>query len=161
MKNRKLFFFLLILGLIALTVNTYAEVTKLKSIGSYAFARVKGKIPNQEAMRTVVDRYAADIKLGFEMAGYGDLYLPFLDQVRAVPLTDATWAVGDRVMWMLFRNQGKVKVTKEIEWAGKAPLEVFVVNVTKDFKIYHFIIPKTCGNIGLKNIEDAPPPPAV
>jgi len=161
MKNKKLFLILLILGLIALTVNTYAEVTKLKSIAHYPFARVKGKIATQEAMKTVADRYAADIKLGFEMAGHGDLYLPFLDQIRTATFTDSTWAVGDRVMWMLFRNQGKVKVTKEIEWAGKAPLEVFAVDVTKDYKLYHFIIPKTCGNIGLKSIEDVPPPPAV
>ena len=161
MKNKKFFFFLLILGLIALTVNSYAEVTKLKTIARYQFAPVKGKIATQEDMKTVVDRYAADIKLGFDMAGYSDLYLPFLDQVRAVPFTDSTWEVGDRVMWMLFRNQGKVKVTKEIEWAGKAPLELFAVDVTKDYKIYHFIIPKACCNIGLKNIEDAPPPPAV
>jgi hypothetical protein len=161
MKNKKLFLILIILGLIALTVNTYAEVTKLNSIAHYPFARVKGKIATQEAMKTVVDRYAADIKLGFEMAGHGDLYLPFLDQIRTATFTDSTWAVGDRVMWMLFRNQGKVKVTKEIEWAGKAPLEVFAVDVTKDYKLYHFIIPKTCGNIGLKSIEDVPPPPAV
>ena len=161
MKSKKLFLVLLIFGLVAMTVNTYAEVTKLKTIGRYTFARVKGIIPTPEVMKTVVDRYAADIKLGFDMAGYGDLYLPFLDQMKAAAFTDTTWAVGDRVMWMLFRNQGKVKVTKEIEWAGKAPLEVFAVDVTKDYKIYHFIIPKPCGNIALKNIEDAPPPPPV
>jgi len=161
MNNKKLFLILLIFGLIAMTVNTYAEVTKLKSIGHYAFAPVKGKISDQEAMKSIVDRYTADIKLGFEMAGYGDLYLPFLDQMKTATFSDSTWAVGDRVMWMLFRNQGKVKVTKEVEWAGKAPLDVFAVDVTKDYKIYHFIIPKPCGNIGLKNIVDAPPPPAV
>ena len=158
MKNKKLFLILLIFGLIALTVNTYAEITKLKSIAHYPFAQVKGKIATQEAMKTVVDRYAADIKLGFDMAGYGDLYLPFLDQLKGATFADTTWAVGDRVMWMLFRKQGKVKVTKEIEWAGKASIEVFAVDVTKDYKLYHFIIPKACGNIGLKNIEDVPPP---
>ena len=161
MKNKKIFLVLLIFGLIALTMNTYAEVTKLKSIGRYTFARVKGNIPTQEVMKTVADRYAADIKLGFDMAGYGDLYLPFLDQLKGATFTDTIWAVGDRAMWMLFRNHGKVKVTKEIEWAGKAPLDVFAVDVTKDYKIYHFIIPKPCGNIALRNIEDVPPPPPI
>jgi hypothetical protein len=42
MNNKKLFLILLIFGLIAMTVNTYAEVTKLKSIGRYSFAPVKG-----------------------------------------------------------------------------------------------------------------------
>ena len=161
MKSKKLFLFLLVLGLVAITVNTYAEVTKLKNIGRYSFAQVKGIIATPEAMKTVVEHCAPDIKLGFDMAGYGDLYLPFLDQLKTAAFADSTWAVGDRVMWMLFKNQGKVKVTKEIEWAGKAPLEVFAVDVKKDDKIYHFIIPKPCGNIGLKNIEDAPPPPPV
>jgi hypothetical protein len=42
MKYKKLFLILLIFGLIAMTVNAYAEVTKLKSIGRYSFAPVKG-----------------------------------------------------------------------------------------------------------------------
>jgi hypothetical protein len=158
MKNKKIVPILIVIGLIAFAVSSYAEVTKLKTIGRYTFARVKGNIPTQEVMKTVIDRYAADIKLGFDMAGCGDLYLPFLDQMKSGPWTDTTLAVGDRLMWMLFRNQGKVKVTKEIEWAGKAPLEVFAIDVTKDYKIYHFIIPKPCGNIALRNIEGAPPP---
>ena len=161
MKNKKLVPILIVFILIAFAISSYAEVTKLKTIGRYTFARVKGNIPTPEAMKMVCDRYAPDIKLGFEMAGYGDLYLPFLDQMKAGQWGDTTLAVGDRMMWMLFRNQGKVKVTKEIEWAGKAPLEVFSIDVTRDYKIYHFIIPKPCGNIALRNIEDAPPPLAV
>jgi len=124
MKNKRILPILVIIGLIVFAISSYAEVTKLKTIGRYTFARVKGNIPTQEVMKTVCDRYAADIKLGFDMAGYGDLYLPFLDQMKAGPWTDTTLAVGDRMMWMLFRNQGRVKVTKEIEWAGKAPLDV-------------------------------------
>ncbi len=82
MKNKKIFLALLVFGLAALTMNTYAQVTKLKSIGRYTFARVRGNIPTQEVMKTCADLYSADIKLGFEMAGYGDLYLPFLDCTR-------------------------------------------------------------------------------
>ena len=161
MKSKRILPILVVIGLIVFAMSSYAEVTKLKTIGRYTFARVKGNIPTQEVMKTVCDRYAADIKLGFDMAGYGDLYLPFLDQLKTGPWTDTTLAVGDRLMWMLFRNQGKVKVTKEIEWAGKAPLEVFAIDVTKDYKIYHFIIPKPCGNIALRGIDDVPPPLAV
>jgi hypothetical protein len=161
MKNKRLIPILVVIALIVFAISSYAEVTKLKTIGRYTFARVKGNIPTQEVMQTVFDRYAADIKLGFEMAGYADLYLPFLDEMKSGPWVDTTLAVGDHLMWMLFRNMGKVKVTKEIEWAGKAPLPVFGIDITKDYKIYHFIIPKPCGNIALRNIEDAPPPLAV
>ncbi len=161
MKNKKFFLILFIFSFIALTMNTYADVTKLKTVGRYSFAAGKGKIASPEDMKALLDRCAPDIKLGFDMAGASDLYLPFLDKMKAGAFSDSQWAVGDRVMWMLFRNQGKVKVTKEIEWAGKAPLDVFAVDVKKDDQIYHFIIPKPCGNIGLKNIENAPPPPPV
>lgn len=161
MKNKKFFLILFIFGFIALTINIYAEVTKLKTVGRYSFCPAKGSIATPEAMKALIDRYAPDIKLGFEMAGHGDLFLPFLDKMKTGTFSDSQWAVGDRAMWMLFKNQGKVKVTKEIEWAGKGPLDIFALDVKKDDKIYHFIIPKSCGNIGLKNIEDAPPPPPV
>jgi hypothetical protein len=161
MKTKRLMVILLAIGLILTAVQTYAAPTKLKSMGRYTFARVKGNIPTPEVMKMLADRYAVDIKMGFDMAGYSDLYLPFLDQLKTGTYTDTTLAVGDSVMWMLFRSRGKVKVTKEVVWDGKAPLEVFAIDVTKDFKIYHFIIPKPCGNIALKGITDAPAPLAV
>ncbi len=161
MKTKKIVFILLMAGLFFMTTDTFAQVTKLKTMGRYPFARVKGTVPTPEVMKMLFDRYAADIKMGFDMAGSGDLYLPFLDQLKTATFTDTTLAVGDRVQWMLFRNRGKIKVTKEVEWAGKAPLEVFGIDVTKDYKIYHFIIPKPCGNIALRNVTDAAPPLAV
>jgi len=161
MKTKRIMLALLAIGLILTTVQAYAAPTKLKTMGRYTFARVKGKIPTPEVMKMLADRYAVDIKTGFEMAGYGELYLPFLDQLKTGAYSDTTLAVGDTVIWMLFRNHGKVKVTKEIIWDGKAPLEVYAIDVTKDYKIYHFIMPKPCGNIGLKGISDAPPPLAV
>ena len=61
---------------------------------------------------------------------------------------------------MLFggRVLTQVKVAKDIEWAGKEPLPVFGIQVKKDWKIYNFVIPKPCGNIALRNIEEAVPP---
>ncbi len=161
MNTKKIVVVLLALGLVLTTVQAYAAPTKLKTMGRYTFARVKGNIPTPEVMKMLADRYAADIKVGFEMAGYGDLYLPFLDELRKGEYTESTLAVGDSVMWMLFRSHGKVKVTKEVIWAGKAPLEVFAIDVTKDYKIYHFVMPKPCGNIALKGISDAAAPLAV
>ena len=122
MKHKRIVPILVVMALIVFAISSFAEVTKLKTIGRYTFARVKGNIPTQEVMQTVFDRYAADIKLGFEMAGYADLYLPFLDEMKSGPWAGYDPGRGRPLMWMLFRNQGKVKVTKEIEWAGKAPL---------------------------------------
>lgn len=157
MRNKKFLILVSVCLVLLLAVEASAEVKKIKSIGRYTFARVRGKIPTPEVMKMLVDRYAGDIKYGFEQAGYGDVYLAFIEQLKSAQFEDTTWNVGDKVKWMLFRSQGKVKVTGELEWAGKKPVEVFAVKVKKGFKTYTFIIPKPCGNIALKDeVEEIP-----
>ncbi len=159
MKNKKSLFLIFSI-LIIFSWNVFAT-TKLTTIGRYTFARVRGRIPTQEVMKMLIDRYAADIKYGFELAGNGDLYLPFLDQLKAATFEERALPVGDKFIWMLFRSQGKVKVARDIEWAGKAPLEVFVFNVKKDYNNYEFIMPRPCGNIALRSITPLPKPEAI
>ncbi len=158
MKNRKIVLFLVVSVLVLLTAVSFAQTKKLKRIGLYTFVRVQGEVPTPEAMKMLFDRYADDIKSGFDMAGYPELYAPFMEQLKTAEFEDTTLAIGDTLMWMLFRSQGKIKVATDIEWAGKEPLPVFAVNVKKDWKIYEFVIPKPCGNIALRNVEEAIPP---
>ncbi len=156
MRNKKVI--LLIVFLMVLSaLSSYAETKKLTRIGQYTFARVRGKIPTPEVMKMLVDRYAGDIKYGFDLAGYGDLYLPFLEQLKAASFEERALPVGDKLMWMLFRSQNKVKIVQDIEWAGKEPLEVYVFNVTKDYKTYEFVMPRPCGNIALRTITEMVP----
>jgi hypothetical protein len=160
MKNKKVIFILVFL-LAVLVLGTYAQTKKLKSIGQYPLVRIRGSVPTQEVMKRLVDRYAADIKYGFDMAGAGDLYLPFMDQVKSANFEEKSLPVGDTVQWMLFRSQGKVKVARDIEWAGKAPLDVFSFTVAKDNKAYEFVMPRPCGNIALRNVTELELPPAI
>lgn len=148
---------LIIAVLILFTVSTFAETTKLREIGRYTLVRIKGEVPTSEVMKILVEKYAGDIKYGFDLAGYGDVYLPFLDQLKTATFEDAELPVGQKFMWMLFRSRGKVKVAEDLEWAGKAPLPVFVFKVQKNFKHYTFIIPKPCGNVALVNVEEIIP----
>src|SRR4030043_2016507 len=160
MKSKRLIFF--VVGfLILFSLTTFAETTKLKSIGQYTLVRVRGKVPTQEVMKMLVDRYAADIKYGFDLAGAGDLYLPFIEQLKSASFQEKSLPVGDKFYWMLFRSHGKVKVAQDIEWAGKAPLDVFAFTVNKDYKAYEFVMPRPCGNIALRSITDLELPPAV
>jgi len=158
MKNKKLFLFLIVALLIFVTATSFAETKKLKRIGLYTFVQVKGQVPTPEVMKMLFDRYADDIRAGFEQAGYSELYQPFMDQLKTAEFKEEQIAVGDKLMWMLFKSQGKVKVAEDIEWAGKDPLPAFSVQVKKDWKIYDFVIPKPCGNIALRSITQAIPP---
>jgi len=158
MNRNRLVLYLTIVLLVFLTATSFAETKKLKRIGLYTFVEVKGQVPTPEVMKMLFERYAEDIKTGFEEAGYGELYQPFMDQLKTAEFKQEKIAVGDKLMWMLFKSQGKVKVAQDIEWAGNAPLDAFSVQVKKDWKIYDFVIPKPCGNIALRSITQAIPP---
>jgi hypothetical protein len=153
MKNKKLVIFVALL-LVVMTASTFAQTKKLKSIGQYTLVRIRGSVPTQDVMKRLVDRYAGDIKQGFDLANAGDLYLPFMDQLKSAKFEEKSLPVGDPLQWMLFRSHGKVKVVRDVEWAGKKPLDVFAFNVEKDFKNYEFVMPRPCGNISLRSITD-------
>jgi hypothetical protein len=157
MKNKKILF-IAVGVLILFTLMTYAETKKLKQIGRYTFVRIKGDVPTSEVMKTLIDRYTGDIKYGFTMAGYEDLYLPFLDQIRNESFEEKEIAVGEKWMWMLFRSKEKVKVVEDLEWAGEKPLPVFSFIVKKGYKNYEIVMPKPCGNISLLRVWKTIPP---
>jgi hypothetical protein len=158
MNNKKFILYLVVALLVLTTATSFAETKKLKRIGLYTFVEVKGQVPTAEVMKMLFDRYSEDIKAGFELAGYAELYQPFMDQLKTSEFKDEKIAVGGKLMWMLFKSQGKVKVAEDVEWAGKDPLDAFSIQVKKDWKIYDFVIPKPCGNIALRSITQAIPP---
>lgn len=158
MRKRNVAFFLALAVLVLVTATSFAQTTKLRRIGLYTFVEVKGQVPTPEVMKTLFARYSSDVKTGFELAGYTELYQPFMEQLPAAEFEEATLPVGGRLMWMLFKSHGQVKIARDIEWAGKQPLPIFRFDIKKDWKIYHFVIPKECGNLALMEIEDAIPP---
>jgi len=156
MKNKKIVF-LLIGTLILFSLSSFAETKKLKQIGRYTFVRIKGEVPTAEVMKILLDKYTGDIKYGFDLVGYGDLFLPFLEQIKKASFKEKLLPPGDKLMWMFFRSRGRVKAVEDIEWAGKAPLPVFSFIVKKDYKHYEFVMPRPCGNIALLKVEEVIP----
>lgn len=156
MKNKTwIFFFIGIFILFSL--SAFAETKKLRQIGRYKLVDIKGDIPHEELMKIIVERYQGDIKYGFDLAGSGDLFAPFIDQIKQSAFQEKDLAVGDNIAWMLFRSQGKVKAVHDLEWAGEEPLSVLSFSVQKENKRYEFIMPKTCGNISLLGVKEAGP----
>ncbi len=144
--------------LMLFSVNAFAQTKQLKEIGRYPLVRCKGDVPSAEVMKILVDRYAGDIKYGLDTAGYGDIYLAFLDQLRESNFEEGMLNVGDHMEFMLFRSQGKIKVVKDLEWAGRQAIPIFLFTVQKDYKHYHLFMPAACGNIALLNVEEIIPP---
>jgi len=147
MKSKNIHVLICVVLILVLSVGVSAEVKKIKSLGQFTFVRVRGEIPTAEVMKMLAERYAQDIRIGFEQAGMGEIYQPFIDQLKTTQFEDSTWNIGETVQWMLFRSQGKVKVSGPLEWAGNKPVESFTVKVKVGYKTYTFMIPKPCGNI--------------
>jgi len=137
-----------------LSLGAFTETKKLREIGRFKFAQIEDIVPPAEAMKILVDRYSSDIEKGFGMAGYSDVYQPFMEQVKQSAFEERQLAVGERMEWMLFRSQGTIKLVRDLEWAGADPLPSISFTVVSENKKYEFIMPKTCGNISLVKVEE-------
>ena len=156
MRNKKIVFILIGI-MIIFSLSSFAETKKLKSVGRYTLVRIRGEVPTADVMKILLDKYTGDIKYGFDLAGYGELFLPFIEQIKKASFEEKLLPIGDKLMWMFFRSRGRVKVVEDLEWAGKAPLPVFSFTVKKDYKHYEFVMPRPCGNISLRKVEEVIP----
>ncbi len=148
MKNKKWSFVLI--GLLILTsLSVFGQTKKLRDIGRYRFIPIKAGTPAPEIMKAIAEKYADDVQRGFEIAGYPNLYAPFMDQVRQSVYTKTELAVGSRMEWMVFRSGGKIKVVRDLEWAGQGPLPIYAFSVQDGGQKYDVIMPESCGNISL------------
>jgi hypothetical protein len=156
MYNKKCLFF--IIGVFVLfCMGAQAETKKLRDIGRYKLVDIKDDMPTGEIFQTLLDNFSSDIQNGFNMAGYSNLSVPFIDQVKQSAFEEKELAVGDKMVWMLFRSGGKVKVVHDLEWAGSNPLSVYSFSVVSGNRRYEFIMPKACGNISLQKVEMGSP----
>jgi len=157
MKDKKWAFFIFIGMMILLTMNALAETKKLREVGRFRF--IDTNVPADQWMTALAERYAEDVKIGFTLAGYADVYLPFMDQIKESGFEERTIPVGGTIEWMVFRSQGKVKLVQDLEWAGSEPLPVLYFSFVAGDNNYEFIMPKACGNISLLSVEPVMPQP--
>jgi hypothetical protein len=157
MKEKK--WYLLLIGLMILTsLSIFGQTKKLTDIGRYRFIPIKPGTSAPEIMKIIAEKYADDIQRGFNLAGYPNLYLPFIDRIRQSAYAERELAVGSTMLWMIFRSQGEIKVIHDLEWAGQQPLPVLSFSIQEGDKKYEVIMPKSCGNISLERVESAPAP---
>ncbi len=154
MNNRKwMIFFIAVL--ILFTSDAFSETKKLREVGRFSF--IDTNMPSQELMKTIVENYTEDVKVGFALAGHSELSVPFLDQVRQSAFTERNLAIGDPMMWMVFRSQGKIKLVQDLEWAGDEPLPVYAFTFAHGSNLYEVVMPKACGNLSLVKVEPITP----
>jgi hypothetical protein len=157
MNNKKLALIIVSVFILSL-FSMHAETKKLREVGRYRFVDVNASTPLED-LKAALESRADDLKTGFEAAGYGDVYPDFMDRLHQPQIEEKDLNIGERMMWMLFRSQGRVKLVLDLEWAGTEPLPVYSLPVVKGDRKYDFIIPKACGNVALVNVAALPREP--
>jgi hypothetical protein len=152
MKDKK--WHLVLVGFLILTcLNAYGDTKKLRDIGRYRFIPIKVGTPAAEVMKLIGEKYADDIRRGLELAGNPELYGPFMDRIGQSAYAERQLDVGTKMLWMIFRSQGEIKVIHDLEWAGKEPLPVYSFTIQEGDRKYELIMPVSCGNISLEKVE--------
>lgn len=145
--------FLVLIFCFVFTVTAEEKVTRL---GQHPFYKSRDLKP--EDLKAIALDKAGEVKQGFEMAGNGELVFAFLEQIQKADVQTVDMNPGDTVNWMLFKKNRKVMVMNDVVWAGKKPLTAYTFTIFRDGKLYEFIVPKICGNISLKGVNEVPAP---
>jgi len=145
--------FLVLIFCFMFTVTAEEKVTQL---GLHPFYKSWNLQPAD--LKIIAQDRAGDVKMGFEATGNGDLVFAFLEQIQKADIQTVELNPGDNLQWMLFKKGRKVLVKKDVVWAGKKPMVAYNFTIFRDGKLYEFIVPKVCGNISLKDVNEVPGP---
>jgi len=145
------------------SIQPVDATTQLKKMGGNPFYKAKGL--KAETVFPVLIRLKGDVKRGFVKAGAAELYEPFMEQLKTAKPEPVTIQPGGSFKWMIYKKKGKVAVSRDVVWSGKAPFQAYRMVVRYNDREYEFIMPKVCLNISLKEVTEvpkvmAPPPPS-
>ncbi|HEY3384664.1 MAG TPA: hypothetical protein VGK32_23125 [Vicinamibacterales bacterium] len=85
-----------------------------------------------------------------------DQILGTLTAADSATLKDEPFEVGKTMVWMGLRNAGKAAVLRNIRWGGKKPFPAWTFDIDDGETLYHFALPKPCGNLALASSERSP-----
>jgi hypothetical protein len=149
---KKVLFF----GLIFCFLFAIPAAEKVTRLGQHPFYKSRDIKPGD--LKIIAVDKAGDVKMGFEEAGNGELIFAFLEQIQKADIQMTELKPGDTLEWMFFKEGRKVKVKKDVIYAGKKPVPSYTFIIFREGKAYEFIVPKICGNISLKNTQEIPVP---
>ncbi len=166
MRRRGTVFMLVFCLLFAFSSLSAKE--EVNQLGMHPF--YKSRDLKKDDLLKIATENAEEVKAGFEMAGYPELYNEFIEQLKSAKIKLIEVQPGDNIEWMIFKKMKKVEVKKDVVWTAKTPFTAYQFVVTKEVeedgkvfkKDYEFIVPKVCGNISMKGLKTegiTPPPP--
>jgi len=153
MYNKSLFHKLVIVVVAILLTGFVNAATNITKLGLNSF--YKPGISSAEDFIEMVKNNKADIKSGLSLAGNGDLYDAFINQVPYADITVAEFGKGSHFEWMLAkkRGTGPIRVARDVTWVNSTPFAGLSFSITDDGYEYDFAVPFICGNIALAGVS--------
>lgn len=149
------------MGLVAMvlflgTTGMAQAQTELKKLGQNPF--YKPALQTVDDFQEMIKKTLPDLKKGFTMAGAEALFDDFLIQVDQADIETVDVPTGEKLQWMIYQKDQRVKVMKNVVWAGKESFRAFQLNVDQNGHRNVFVVPLICGNVALARTTAAPAP---
>jgi hypothetical protein len=152
---KKSILWICLVGLLLAGIPAAVTAATIYELGRNPFAG--GPIDSEAQLREMVAAQQADLMTGFQKAGAADLFESFNSQFPDAEITMVQVQPGETLPWMLFKKSNKVRVLKDVTWKGQEPFEAYQFFIDQDGQRYEFVVPVTCGNLGLRDVAPAPP----
>ena len=112
--------------------------------------RFSSPVEDQESLQGLFVDQREDILALLGEAGYsGDADDLFAAVAAWRGVTSTTFAPGQRIPWMFFREGGTPTVGSNLCWAGDEAFEAWEIRFDSNGRWYSMIVPESCGNLAL------------
>lgn len=134
-----------------------SEAAQERCLGTRALLQRAGKDP----------RFQKDLSRVMDDAGMTSQtaeIIRLLSEAPADAVQEVNFEVGRTMEWMglwdtRLRPARPARV-QMIRWGGKKPFKAWQFTVDDGTRVYTYVVPKECGNLGLASVVDKPKPPA-
>jgi hypothetical protein len=165
--KRSIFAFVLLLLSSTAYSQEYKDAHRLGGSTSFTKAKLTSVASINKFAST--PSVKADIGVVLEASGLAEFRDEIIVNLRGQALDHTYVQPGTTIEWMAYRPKGKVGRLLKLRWAGKKPFEAYAFRITRNGRIYAFVLPVDCGNLALLSVKDVPriiitpspePPPA-
>ena len=112
--------------------------------------RFSAPVEDRESLQALFVDQREDILALLGEAGYsGDADDLFAAVAAWRGVTSATFASGQRIPWMFFREGGTPTVGSNLCWAGDEAFEAWEIKLESNGRWFSMIVPESCGNLAL------------
>ncbi|MEW6363797.1 MAG: hypothetical protein AB1714_04060 [Acidobacteriota bacterium] len=107
-------------------------------------------LKNADDFAKMIRDMKADLQEVFTAAGWVGTAEDLEQGAQTGQISESTVDAGAHIPYMAYRKHGKPALLRDVVWAGKKPLEVFVLDFQAHGRKYRLYAPKACGNAWLE-----------